>query len=333
MYALSHIAARLGARLEGSDAQMQGMAPLDTAGPHDLSLCTDNRQAYQLKNTAAAAVLLHERSMQLKDMAPCSVLLVSDVRLAMAAALSIFYPDKKPEAGVEAGALVEDGALLDPSARVEPGAQVGAGARVGAGTVVGRCAVVMPGAKIGQSCVIGQGAVIFACCTIGDRVVVGPGCILGSDGFGLVQDGPGLRRIPQVGSVLIGDDVELGANCTVDRGTLGPTRIGNGTKIDNLVQVGHNVTIGRFVCIAAQSGLAGSATVKDGAVLGGQVGVADHVTVGSGAQVGAKSGVGTNVSDGARVAGYPAVDVHRWLESVFGWRRVKRLLKDKKDKP
>ena len=332
MIALSNIAARLGARLDGPDAEVNGMAPLDSAGPYDLSLCTDSRQAQELENTSAAAVLLPERSLHLKNLAPCAVLMVSDVRLALAAALSIFHVEEKPEPGIDAGALVEDGAAVDPSARVEAGAQIGAGAKVGPGSVVGRNVVLMPGAVLGASCVVGHGAVIFGCCSIGNRSVIGPGCVLGSDGFGLVQEGQGLRKIPQVGSVEIGDDVELGANCTVDRGTLGPTTIGSGTKIDNLVQVGHNVTIGRSVCIAAQTGLAGSVTIKDGAILGGQVGVADHVTVGRRAQVGAKSGVGSNVADETRVAGYPAMEVNRWFESVFGWRRIKRRLKSDEEK-
>lgn len=244
MITLSRIATRLGAKLEGPDREISGMAPLQTAGPHELSLCADTRQLQQLKETGAAAVLVPEKAAYLKDVAPCSLLLVNDVRIALAEALCMFHPGKKTQPGVQPGALVEDGAFLDPLARIEPGAQLGAGARVGAGTVLERNSVVMPGASIGESCVIGQGAVVFGCCTIGHRVIIGPGCVLGSEGFGLVQDGRGLRRIPQVGSVVIEDDVELGANCTVDRGTLGPTFIGEGTKIDNLVQVAHKLVNG-----------------------------------------------------------------------------------------
>jgi UDP-3-O-[3-hydroxymyristoyl] glucosamine N-acyltransferase len=156
--------------------------------------------------------------------------------------------------------------------------------------------------------------------------------VLGSDGFGFTPDQGGVVKIPQVGRVIVGDEVEFGANCCVDRATLGATRIGRGSKFDNLIQIGHNVQIGENVIIAAQSGLSGSVTVGENAMLGGQVGVADHVQIGAGAQVGAKSGVGSRVNAGQRVAGYPAQPIEQWLQSVFAWRKAQRAGKGKVSK-
>jgi UDP-3-O-[3-hydroxymyristoyl] glucosamine N-acyltransferase len=306
---LVEIGALLGAELIGADARVSGVAALEDAGPSDLTLCFDRRRIPDLRKTRAAGVMLPRGVSMLQQEAPCAVLLVEEPRLALARVLQHFYPDPAAEGGVQ------------PGARVEPGASVGARTMVATGAVVGS------GAVIGDDCRIGPNAVVASGCTLGDRVVLGPGAVVGSCGFGFAPEGAGVRKIPQVGRVVIEDDVEIGANTTVDRATLGVTRIGRGTKIDNLVQVGHNVSIGKNVLIAAQVGLSGSVKIGDGAVLGGQVGVADHVVIGAGAQVGAKSGVGTHVPPGARVAGYPAVEVRHWLENAFLWRRVRKLLK------
>jgi len=308
-HSLADIGARLGAELIGADAQISGVAALQDAGPSDITLCFDRRRIPDLQQTRAAGVILPRGASILQEAAPCAVLLVDEPRLALARVLEIFHP------GPEGSGNISDGA------RVE------AGASVGRGTMVATGAVIESGAVIGADCRIGPNAVVASGCTLGDRVILGPGAVIGSCGFGFAPEGEGVRKIPQVGQVVIEDDVEIGANTTVDRATLGKTRIGRGTKIDNLVQVGHNVKIGKNVLIAAQVGLSGSVEIGDGAVLGGQVGVADHVVIGAGAQVGAKSGVGTHVSPGARVAGYPAVEVKHWLENAFLWRRVRRLLK------
>jgi UDP-3-O-[3-hydroxymyristoyl] glucosamine N-acyltransferase len=311
----------------GPDAKVDGVATLEEAGPTQLSLCTNRRHTGRLRTTHAAGVILPSRAQAMAREAPCTVLLVEQPRLALARVLKLFFPAERVQAGVADGALVDGRACLHTTARIDAGARVEPGATVGARTWVEAGAFIGSGASVGEDCRIGPNAVVGGRCTLGDRVVLGPATVVGSTGFGFVWDGSTHHRIPQVGSVKVGDDVEIGAGTTVDLGTLGATCIGAGTKIDNLVQVGHNVVIGKNVVIAAQVGLSGSVRVEDGAVLGGQVGVADHVVIGAGAQVGAKSGVGTNVPAGARVAGYPAMPVQRWLESAFLWRRVRRLLK------
>ncbi len=285
-------------RIENPDSLVMGVAPLESAGPNHLSLARDLRQVNALRKTCALAVLVSNS--RLIEEAPCSVLQVEDLSKALSAAIAHFYPEPELAEGVMPGALVDEGVSMGPGCRVEPGARIEAGVCMGA------------------HCRVGANAVILACCKLGSRVRVGPGSVLGAPGFGLSREGERPVRIPQVGMVVIEDEVELGARCTVDRATLGATRIGAGSKLDAAVHVGHNVDIGRNVIIAAQTGLSGSVKIGDGAVLGGQVGVADHVVIGAGSQIGAGSGVGSRVAPGARVAGYPALPVERWLaRSLF----------------
>jgi UDP-3-O-[3-hydroxymyristoyl] glucosamine N-acyltransferase len=223
--------------------------------------------------------------------------------ILLARAIDIFYPLEAPEGGVHETALVDPRASLHPSVRVGPFAVIEAGVSIGRGSLVGPLAVVCADTRMGE------------------RVQVGPGAVIGHEGFGFVPDVRGPVKIRQVGRVIIEDDVEIGANVCLDRATLGTTRIGRGTKIDNLVQIGHNAQVGEGVLIAGQVGLAGSTTVGDGALIGGQAGVADHLSIGKGALVAAKSGVTGHVADGAVVAGYPAMAHKKWLKVMANLRR------------
>ncbi|HSA20742.1 MAG TPA: UDP-3-O-(3-hydroxymyristoyl)glucosamine N-acyltransferase [Myxococcota bacterium] len=319
---LSDLATALGAELRGPDRPVTGVEPLETAGPDSLSLCLERRHVGGLAACRAAGVLLPRALLGLAGDAPCALLVVEDGRLALARALGLLHPAARPEPGLAPGALVDAGARLGPGTRAEPGARVEAGAELGPGCWVQAGAVIGAGAVLGAGCRIGPRAVVDGCCRLGARVRVGAGAVLGGEGFGLARDGARWLRIPQVGRVVLEDDVELGPLCNVDRATLGETRIGAGSQLDAMVHVGHNARVGRGVCIAAQCGLAGSVVIEDGAALGGQVGVADHVTIGAGAQVGAKSGVGSRVPAGARVAGYPAWPVQHWLGSLRALRRL-----------
>ncbi len=311
-------------RWGGPDVLLSGVAPLEAAGPDALSLCADLRQAGSLRKTRAAAVIVPRENATLCQLARGRALPVAEPRTALCRVLELFAPVENARRGRAAGARVARTAKVHPHARVEAGAVVEAGARVGPGTRLLAGAFVGAGAVIGRGCRIGQHAVVLGCCRIGDRVVVGPGAVLGGEGFGFVLEDGAYRRMPHIGDVVIEDDVEIGANCTVDRGTLGETRLGRGSKIDAGVHIAHNVRIGRGVLIAAQCGLSGSVSVGDGAVLGGKVGVADHRTIGAGAQVGAGSGVGSHVPPGIRVAGYPAVPIGDWLRMLAEQRRRAR---------
>jgi UDP-3-O-[3-hydroxymyristoyl] glucosamine N-acyltransferase len=220
-------------------------------------------------------------------------------------------------AHVHPTARLEAGVTVDPLAVIGPRAEIGAGTLIAAGAVIG------PDVRIGRGCAIGAGSTITHA-LIGDRVIVHPGARIGQDGFGYLPGPQGHQKIPQTRRVIIQDDVEIGANTAIDRGATRDTVIGEGTKIDNLVQIAHNVSIGRHCLIAAQVGISGSATVGDFVMFGGQVGVADHITIGPGAMMGARAGVMSNVPAGGRWGGYPAEPVIEWKRGVATVRRLVR---------
>jgi len=234
-------------------------------------------------------------------------------------------------AGVAATATIHPSARLEGGVTIEPGAVIGPRAEIGAATLVGPGAVIGPNVHIGRDCAIGSHVTIVHA-LIGDRVIIHPGCRIGQDGFGYVPGPAGHIKVPQIGRVIIQDNVEIGANTTIDRGGMRDTVIGEGTKIDNLVQIGHNVTIGRHCVLVSQTGVSGSAIIGDGVVMGGQVGIADHITVGAGAMLAARAGVMSDVAAGERLAGYPAKPARQYfrevllLERLAVRRRGKRLV-------
>ena len=219
------------------------------------------------------------------------------------------------ETGISPAATIHPTALVEAGAIVEAGAVICADAQVGSGTVVGPHAVVGPSCRIGRDGHVGAGATIQHA-LVGNRVIVHPGARIGQDGFGYVPGNAGLDKVPQLGRVVIQDDVEIGANTTIDRGALDDTVIGEGTKIDNLVQIAHNVRIGRFCVLAAHCGISGSVVIGDGAMLGGRVGIADHLVIGSGAQLAAASGVMTDIPAGERWGGMPAQPLKQLMRQI-----------------
>ncbi len=235
-------------------------------------------------------------------------------------------PSSLAKAGEVAGAHVDPTARLENGVTVEPGAVIGPGAEIGGGTVIGANAVIGTEVRIGRDCSIGAGASISNA-LIGDRVIIHPGCKIGQDGFGFVMGGKGHLKVPQVGRVIIQDDVEIGAGTTIDRGAIRDTVIGEGTKIDNLVQVGHNVSIGRHCVVVAQVGIAGSSTLEDFVVLGARVGLNTNVTIGEGAQIAATSNVHGDVPAGARWGGTPAKPLKHLVPRNDDARRAWRAKK------
>jgi UDP-3-O-[3-hydroxymyristoyl] glucosamine N-acyltransferase len=323
--ALTGAVARAGAPLE---RRISGIAPLDQAGPSDLAFLDKKKYADQFAATHAGICLTTER---FAGQAPAWVAILTTPQpyRAFVTATQALYPDvQRPSSlfearGVAAGALVHPSARLETGVTIDPAAVVGPRAEIGAGSVIAATAVVGPDVRIGRNCSIGAGATITHA-LIGDRVIIHAGCRIGQDGFGFLPGLAGHGKIPQVGRVIIQDEVEIGANTTIDRGASRDTIIGEGTKIDNLCQIAHNVTIGRNCLIAAQSGISGSVVVEDYVMMGGKVGITDHLTIGAGAMIAAGSGLMSDVPPGARWGGAPAGPAREWLKGAAALRRLAR---------
>jgi UDP-3-O-[3-hydroxymyristoyl] glucosamine N-acyltransferase len=322
---LAELARRLGATLEGGsgDLEISDVAAIEEALPGTLTFAADRRHQAHLATTRAAAVLLAPNA----PAAPLPVLRVAHPYLAFVDAMELFHPTRRPPASVHPTAVIAPNAVLGAGASVGPHVVVGEGVRIGRDAVLHARVTIYPEVRIGDEFTAHAGVVVREEVVIGDRVTVHAGAVVGSDGFGFVPRAEGHRKIPQVGTVLVEDDVEIGANATVDRATLGATVIGRGTKIDNLVMIGHNCRIGPGCLLAAQVGLAGGTRLGAGVMLGGQVGASGHLSIGDGAQVAAQSGIHGDVPAGAVYGGYPAVQIRGWRRVTSSLPRLPALLR------
>ena len=322
---LTDIAARLECRLEGDpEIEIRGVAAIDDAQPGQLTFFTNPKYAAALRTTRASAVILGENA----DRAPCAMLRARHPYLAFARAVELFADAWRPPVGVHPTAAVGQGVTLGDSVSVGPFAVIGDGARIGARTVIEPHVVIGREVEIGDDCIVHARVSIRERIRIGHRVILQDGAVIGSDGFGFARRPDGTHhKIPQIGGIVIEDDVEIGANAAVDRPAVGETRIGAGTKIDNLVQIAHGVTIGRNVLLAAQVGVAGSVTIEDDVTLAGQVGVAGHITLGKGVVATAQSGIPNSVDAGAFISGYPAIANRDWLRASAVFRKLPELKK------
>lgn len=309
---LSELAARLGLTLRGGDREVSGVNTLEAAGPLEVSFLANPKYAGLLASTRAGAVIVAEAHAD----SVATALVSANPYLDFARTLTLFA---RPQ-GCMAGK--SDLAFVHPEAGVAGDVTLYPFAFVGARAVLAEGCVLFPGAYVGEDCVLGPGCVLYpgaalmAGTRLGARVVVGPGAVLGSDGFGFAESGAGREKIPQVGVVEVGDDVEFGANCAVDRAALDKTRIGRGAKIDNLVQVGHNVVLGEDCVLVAQVGISGSTKVGNRVIMAGQVGVAGHLTIGDGVVIGPKSGVPHDILPGKVVGGIPVMDRGLYLRNL-----------------
>ena len=301
---LEEVAALVDGELTGpGDITVTNSAPLEEAGPHDIAFLTDRSKRALLATTSAAAVVV---SIGI-DCDTMPVIHVAAPDQAMALVLRSLSPPQAPAVdGIHPSAAIHQSATLGNHVSLGPHVTIGADVLIGDNVCIG------PGSTVGDETQVGNDTWLHASVTlyprvsIGSHVIIHSGAVVGSDGYGYLQDGATIVKVPQIGTVLIGDDVEIGANTAIDRATLGATVIGAGTKVDNLVQIGHNVSIGRNVRICAQVGIAGSTTVEDGVVIAGQAGLMDHITVGSYAQIGGQAGVTKSVASKTAVSGYPA---------------------------
>jgi UDP-3-O-[3-hydroxymyristoyl] glucosamine N-acyltransferase len=321
---LAEVARLTGGEVVG-DARLavDGVADLEHARDSQLSFVTGPRHAAAALASRAAAFLVPAGV----ELPGRTLVRVAQPTLALAAVLAVFHPETAPPAGTHPTAQVDPGASVAPEATVMAFAVVGAGSVVEAGAVLHPHVYVGPGCRVGAASVLHAHVVLQRDVELGRRVVVHAGTVLGADGFGYAFDGARHRKIPQVGRVVIGDDVEIGANAAVDRATLGETVIESGTKIDNLVQIGHNTAVGAHSVIVAQAGIAGSCRIGSHVVLAGQAGIADHVTLGDGAQVGAQAGVAYDIERGAQVLGSPAVPVAQARRLFAAQARLPDLLR------
>ena len=302
-FTLGELARALHATLEGDPATVvTGVAPLESAARDQISFLVDARYTDAAKASRAGALLAGPDVSGL----PGPVLRVSAPHRALIDLLTLFHPPAGAVPGIAPSAVVARDASVAPTATVGALAVIESGAVIGPLARIGPLAFVGAGAQVGEASVVHARVALCAGATLGKRVVVHPGAVIGADGFGYVFDGEAHRKIPQVGSVRLEDDVEIGANTTIDRATLGETIVRRGTKIDNLVQVGHNVEIGEHSIIVALVGISGSCRIGRGVVLAGQVGVNDHVTIGDGAVVAAQSGIARDVAPGEKMLGSPA---------------------------
>jgi UDP-3-O-[3-hydroxymyristoyl] glucosamine N-acyltransferase len=302
-FTLGELAEALQAQLDGDPARVvTGVAPLETAGPDQISFLTDPRYREAARGSRAGAFLAPRDVADL----PAPTLHCAMPQRALIDLVRLFHPPAPVPTGIDRTAVVAADALIDPTAAVGPLTVVESRAVVGAGVRLHGLVYVGPGAEIGEGSVVYPHVSIREGVRIGRRVVVHAGAVLGADGFGFVFDGGAHRKIPQVGGVLIEDDVEIGANTTIDRATFGDTIVRRGTKIDNLVQIGHNVEIGEHSLLVAQVGVSGSSRLGRGVVLAGQVGVADHVTLGDGVMAAAQTGIPSDIEAGTKVMGTPA---------------------------
>ena len=319
---LAELADRVAGRVVGDpDRVIRAVRPLESAGEHDLAVLHNPKYTAAAGRSGAGVILVREPAgLETRDL-----LLHDEPYLALARILEILYPAERPPAGVHPSAVVDPDARLGERVSVGPCAVIEGGADIGDDTIVGPGCVVGRGAVVGAGCLLHARVVVAHGCRVGDRCILQPGVVLGGDGFGFATADGVHHKVPQVGAVILEDDVEVGANSTVDRGSLGDTIIRAGTTIDNLVMIAHNVEIGRGCLVAAQVGVAGSTTVGDGVMMGGQVGVSGHVEIGDGAQLGARSAVMKSVPAGTLVSGDPARPFRETRRAQAELARIGRL--------
>lgn len=325
---LRDIANTLDCRLDGDgDLEVTRIAGIEEAQPGDLTFFANPKYAAKVRETRASALILAADA----DITPppgVATLRTANPYLTFARAAELFAPPPKIAIGVHRLASVAPSASIAPDAAIAAFVSIGEAAHVGARTIVFPHVTIGDGATVGDDCVLHARVSVRERVKIGDRVVVQDGAVIGSDGFGFARTPHGTHhKIPQAGDVIVEDDVEIGANTTIDRPAVGETRIGSGTKIDNLVQVAHGVKLGRGVLLAAQVGIAGSTRIDDNVTLAGQVGVAGHLTIGSGVVATAQSGIPNSVDAGSFISGYPAIDNRDWLKSSAVFRRLPELKK------
>jgi len=328
---LRDIAKSIDARIEGNpEVEITGVSGLDEAGEGEITYVAEKRLIDKIFTTGASAIILSEdlfKEVQSRGQIKQAILIVRNPKLAFARILEIFYTIPYQPEGISDKAYIGRNVILGKDVTISAFSYIEDNA------VIGDRVVISPYVYIGKDAVIGDDSYIHPHVTvregvrIGRRVIIHSGTVIGSDGFGYVFDQGRHHKIPQVGGVIIGDEVEIGSNVSIDRATTGNTTIGDGTKIDNLVQIGHNVKVGKNCIIVAQVGIGGSAQLGDGVIVAGQVGIRDHIKIGNRVMIGAKAGVSNDIADGQILLGSPAIDHKKWLRAQGVFTRLPEILK------
>ncbi len=320
---LREIAERLGCRLAGDgNLEIKGVVGIEQAGEGELTFLSNPRYGGRLKDTKASAVIVGAHVEEL----PQARLISENPYHDFARALELFYQQPRPAAGVHPAAVVAPSAVIGENASIGACAVIGENVRIGRDAVIHPHVTIYEGVQIGDAFLAHSQAVVREFCEIGDRVILQNGAIIGSDGYGFAKRGDGTHyKIVQAGKVVIEDDVEIQAHTCIDRAAVGETRIKRGSKIDNLVQIGHAVVVGENAIICSQTGIGGSTTLGDNCILAGQVGIINHLHIGNNVLITAQTGVGHDITDGRKISGSPELDNREWLRCTAVYRRLPEI--------
>jgi UDP-3-O-[3-hydroxymyristoyl] glucosamine N-acyltransferase len=322
---LGQLSAALGLELKGeAELEIRAAVPLEAAAPGTISFVSQPRYLAMLKRVEPSCLIMPA---ELAAEVQCAVLISANPSFDFARTLQILHPPHRPPPGIDPSARIAPDAQIGPEASIGAFVVIGAGVKIGSRAVIHPQVTIYPGVAIGDDFVCHSHASIRENVVIGDRVVLHNGSVIGSEGFGFVEMGGGLAKIPQVGNVVLESDVEIGANTTIDRATVGSTSIRRGVKLDNLVHIGHNCEIGAYSRFAAMAGIAGSSRIGEWCEFGGQTGVADHVTIGNRVRVAAQSGIPGNIAANLTVSGSPALEIRRWRRQVAVLVRLPELVR------
>lgn len=326
------LAAYCGGTVEGNpEATVSDFAKIEEAGDGDLSFIANPKYAHYASTTGASVLLVSE-SFEAPEGLKATLVRVGDPYACLARLMTLAASSRPKPSGVEQPVAVGEGTILPEDIYLGAFSYIGKNVKIGKGVLIYPQVYIGDGCVIGDDCILYAGVKIYQGCQIGSRCILHSGVVVGSDGFGFAPVGDRFEKIPQMGGVILEDDVEIGANTTIDRATFGNTVIGKGTKLDNLIQIAHNVRVGENNVFAAQSGVAGSTRIGDRNKVGGQCGFAGHITIGNDNEFGAQSGFHTNVGNGRRMMGYPAVDVMQFAKNTVNMKRIAEFLAAQKPK-
>lgn len=326
-FTASQIASFIDGKIIGDEsALITGVSPIESGETGHLSFIAQDRFSHYLDTSKCSVIIVSEKLLA-KDTYNPTIIAVKDAYLSFQVLMNLYQEMQGRKEGIEDGSSIHDTAVIGDKVYIGAFTYVSEKAKIGEGSQIYPHVYIGKGVKIGKNCKIDSGARIYDYCIIGDNCVVHSNTVIGGDGFGFQPTPEGFKKIPQLGNVIIEDDVEIGSNCSIDRATIGSTVIGKGTKIDNLIQIAHNVKIGRNNVIAAQAGIAGSTTIGDWNQIGGQVGVVGHIKIGNQVKIQAQSGVNSSVNDKETIYGSPAISYNDYLRSYVHFRNLPEVVK------